>query len=478
MHAAKCFVAVSAVVAIALSVSAAHAQSIPNVLKKLEESRDSSCRASKSSIADLVYRIEQTAISGGNVGEIANALSVLAREDFWESSDQSESLRSLTNAGSKYPALGPRFAEVQSAARGELKSIVFRNLDDPERMIDELDALASINLNIDKGNPHYVAEINLTLAEYLADHAFRLISEWAWSVPLNTTLELEGKELEAYQLTHKLLREAVNRYQKLAEFYSVEFSEGSIFTRDLGPDFRYQKILLQYLLNDKIWAAELNDLAATASSSNLYASFDSVPHIFVYGFLLPPRAVQVESRTNANTDGNSSCLPSQGGSIGVNNVNVGPVVKRFYNPVQLAAYTCTVLNEQASYPSLLALSSKLSRFSNYDYRIVLGHFEGDRVRFSRLTRGELIEGAREVLGGLSDFETSIGVVSPIQECVPEGAEELVAPAALVLSEQETGPDEGYIYLGSQMTYTQAKRLLDLLTNSKIFRDAYLIRPRI
>ena len=466
MRATKSILVLIFTVLCALSSPAA-SQSIGEALEKLESSRDSSCRASSSSISQLIASIETSAKSGNGIAEIAKGLNAVALEHFWVSDNQLESLRALTNISVTLPNLGPLIAEAQSSARGELKSLVFRNLDDPLNMLKVLEELAQTNKNLGKSNPYYVAEINLTLAEFLSDYAFSEISQEGWPLPLN---EKSNSEIKS------LVLKAAELYGRLADFYSEEHAKGGILSRDVGLDFLFQAALLKYVAGNLSWKTDLVDLASNFQDRDIYASFRPVPHIFVYGFLLPPRFV--EQSNSVDDTSVPGCKRNSSREVGVNNVLIGKLIKRFYNPTQLVVHACSVLNTENGFPSLLALSSALARFKSQDYRVVLGHFEGEEIRFSRFSKSELMEVAASELAKLPEPEISAGYLEADKDCLSDVNLDLIAPPSFSLSDQLVGPQEGYIYFGEQLNYSDAKKLLNQLKGVKHLKDAYLLRPKI
>ncbi len=459
-----------------ISPTQAQSQSIIDAIEKLDESRDASCKASSSSLSSLIRLLEASANSNGNVSDIAEGIRALAVEDFWVSEDQRESLRALTSIGATIPAVGPILAEAQASAMGELKSIVFQHLHDPIQMIESLDSLAEVNASLERSNPYYVAEIKLTLAEYLSDYSFRSIDASGWPLPLSSEERGSTTSVEdPASLAQELLARSIVLYEDLAEFYSREYRSAKIFSRDIGMDFRYQAALLKYVVGDPSWGISLASLAIDASDADLFGSFQPAPHVFVYGFLLPPRIAELEVSSDGSV---ADCGPNNSPSVGVNNVSVGPAVKRFYNPVQLSVYTCTILRNTREFPSLLSLSSALSRFNNADYRIVLGHFEGQKVRFSRSSRDQLKSDALELVSKIASVELSEGYYEVDRECVPDNVSELVGPPELSLGEQVVGENDGYLYFGNRLNYVDATRLLEALSEFRLLRESYLIRPRI
>ena len=161
----------------------------------------------------------------------------------------------------------------------------------------------------------------------------------------------------------------------------------------------------------------------------------------------------------------------------------GVGVNRFFNAPLLAHHTCTTL-ESWQGGDAPALARALAQHVNADYRIVLGHYRGSEVRFSYLSRQELMAEAERMAGDpalVTRYEPRPAPVETRACPWPESAAAQFAPA-LVAGEQPTGPDEGYIYVGNGLTWDQGNLLLEQITRNRSrsseFGGAYLIRPVI
>lgn len=449
--------------------SRAISQSISDTINELNETRDAKCHLNERLVTRLVRQIQSGASNGEKTSELAQGLSFLARETFWRSENTPVSLEALIATGKVAPELQPAIAEAAATANGELKYILFSNLSDPDQAVKKLELLIDTNENaLETPNRFYVAQIKLTLAEYLSDKAFQASKDQDMAIPIPSGSDGHAK-------IHGYLRKSIELFSELAEFYTSEHESGNLYSRDIGKDFRYQVALLKFVTSDNTWKDELRSIVNDSLLSDMYGSGEPIDHVYIHRFLVTPYTPQ---ENVASTEEPRDCSTSEA-LIGERvSTKESTSINRFFNPVQLALYTCHILESVDKFESATLLSASLSRFRNSDYRVVLGHFRGQEVRFSFLNKTELIAIGNSVIQEASKdfmFSERPDLESP---CGLDAEVALMTPNANTIKEQSTGTDRGYIYAGENLNFVEATRLREAIARNPDLSEAYIIRPEI
>lgn len=454
--------------------SGVEAQSISSAIQQVDKSRDASCRASQQSLADLVFALERAADANAPLTEIADGIEVLSREEFWKSTDQRRSLEALAKLGGVKPELQPALAEAIAAAHGEVRHILFSKRENAPDVVSALEKLISINESLNTPNRFYVAQIKLTIASYLSELAYSNLNASDASVPLTSTqVRSIDVSLDGLAGVRSKLNLSIDYLTELSNFFEKEFVSG-VYSRNTGLDFRYQIVLMKYIVGDDQWALDLETLANYSSLDEQFTSLKAVDHVYVHNFLVTPL---ISETAIASTDESSGCKPEHQSAPLVPNERKNSQVRRFFNPIQLSLFTCGVLSAPGGHKSLFDLSAQLLRFKNSDYRVVLGHFRGDEVRFSYLSKDELFETAKSAIESI-DATSVLARVDQTGSCTLDIDGSAISPDPSFLGVQETSKSSGYIFVGNYLNFTEARRLRDLVREFGDLEEAYLIRPQI
>ncbi len=346
------------------------------------------------------------------------------------------------------------------------------------------------------GNPFLAAIARLTLAEGLQEEAYgqRPDSAVPWA-PQPAVTSATASVDQGAQSPPQMLAEAIALYRETQGFYGELRDDPSWGGRDSTLDFDYLIALLDYVNGGGDWQPLLAQIIEVEGNKDHYqlSAGSAVPRqIFVQNFLRLPPSIVISAEASDQSTGRSmdilptTCPPpeevSAASAQGVD-AATGLGVNRYFNAPLLAHHTCTVL-ERWQDGAAPALARTLAAHSNADYRIVLGHFRGDEVRFSFLSRKELMAAAEQLAGDptlLAQYEPEPAPVATDACPWPEAAAVQFIPS-LEIGDQPTGGDSGYIYLGNGLTWAQGNQLLDHVRgqrgSSAEFSGAYLIRPVI
>ncbi len=454
--------------------SEAEAQSISTAIQQVDKSRDATCRASQQSITDLVFALERAADANAPLTEIADGIEVLSREQFWKSTDQRRSLEALAKLGGVKAELQPALAEAVAAAHGEVRHILFSQRENAPDVVSALEKLISINESLNTPNRFYVAQIKLTIASFLSELAYSDLDAFGASVPLQPT-QVRAIDITADGLfgVRSKLNLSIDYLAELSNFFEKEFASG-VYSRNIALDFRYQIVLMKYIVGDVQWELDLETLASYSSVDEQFTSLKAVDHIYVHNFLVTPLISETANQPRAEAP---ACKPERQSATFEPNERKNSQVRRFFNPIQLSLFTCRVLSAPEGHKSLFDLSAQLLRFKNSDYRVVLGHFRGEDIRFSFLSKGELLETAKSAVESIN--ATSI-LVNGDQTgtCTLDIDGSAIVPDPSYLGVQETSKNSGYIFVGNWLNFTEARRLRDLIREFGELEEAYLIRPQI
>ncbi|MBN9675069.1 hypothetical protein [Salipiger bermudensis] len=450
------------------------AESLTEIIGRIESSRSDLCSADPKLVHVLIKGMEARVRAGDDLSEISEGLAFLADEREWRSENIQKSLESLIAIGKMRPELKPTIADAQATARGELFHILSRDSSDIEKIEVDLENLAKVNASLASANEYYVAKIKLSLAETLTDFGVAEILKTEQIVPLKVNPPQTGSQAGANESIRAidLLNRSIELYGELSTFYRRKFLEGEFFSRDIGMDLRYQMSLLRYISGDSDWVGDLKYLAKINSWNDMFNSFAPVGHVSVQYFISPALL--------PSPPGDIRDLGAGGCALSSQNATGRPdyVKRQFFNPIQLASYTCAELSSNSPFEDLTAIPALLSRFKNSDYRVVLGHFRGENVRFSYLSRAKIAELGDEVIRSI-DISDILGERAEIPDYC-ESQLGSVSPRSTISAarEQVTGDKEGYIYIGEALNYIEARRLLDEVVKTPGLEEAYLIRPKI
>lgn len=434
----------------AFSVSA---QSVDDLIKRATEVKsDISCLIPPALVGDLVQRLSEDVTRQDS----SKILSFLASQPYWRSDDHLSALRRLNSLSQQSDILTVSLvARALEKADGELLDI----LSNEGSFVEISDALDSLIRKNEERNPVYANFAKLARAELLQERAFQQIV--GSSLPLIVTDETSS--------SRDLLIEAIGIYSEASEDFSTLRTTEGFGSRDYELDLPYLISLLRFVAGDENWAGALRDMLEVEGKSDAYDTRTNGRHILVERFLKPSRATPIDDGGGCKTK--ETVLEKTQDLYGRDRV------WRFFNPVQLANYTCNILGEGRRFEGLEAVVNDLEKFENRDYRVVLGHYRGKEIRFSFLSKSELVKLAKEFS---AEIDIALSEVVPSQFSSPcsEGLVEPMIRSASFIGIQETGQDAGYIYVGSGLALDEAERLQRLITANKIFRDAYLIRPVI
>ena len=438
------------------------AQSVDEFVDRIEQDRRDTC--GEATAPDVLIGLIDAIYAEGLLAAKARGLRTLAAQPGWNTTDQRRSLEQLVVIGRESIALEQLAARAVSLANGELLTGLASASRDSERFEAFLRSLSEAN---DGKNRFYLAQIEVTLAELLQDRVFQ--------ARLDQPVPYAGLSVDE----REWLNEAVQIYRRLQAFYSEVHTSSNRLSRDLRLDFEYQIALLEFLSGEDVWRDTLQDILSDAVNVDAYSLDADVTHIFVHSFLRPPFVVREEA-VEVDALGEDCDVQAGGGLSIVQRVFSPAIVRTFYNPEQLVEWTCRVLIVESGKLNLPELATRLSRFENHDYRVVVGHFEENDVRFSHLDKEELVVVSEALLSDIMETSsTRVDEAQTVNDGVCNSVEgEMPVSEKLVVGTHQDGNDEGYIYVGTGLPLSEARTLLSQIQLEKNFQGSYLIRPII
>ncbi|MEP3294916.1 MAG: hypothetical protein ABJO27_00265 [Pseudoruegeria sp.] len=435
-----------AIVFTVVSTLGIHAQSAQEFLEQAREQQSETCQVNQDTIQGL-FR----ALSGGlELRSQSEVLSFLATQYGWRSVNHPAALRVLTSISNDSDIRTETLvARAHQMADEELVSILTESqgYDEAEERLQNL-----LEANLER-NYVYSLFIRTALAQLFQERGLTQLEH-----------NIDDENVPDY------LAKSVAQYEQLqTELIELQSSEG-FGTRDFRFDVPYQLALIKFFARDPTWPETLEAIISESLVWDEYNTSDPNVHILIERFVSAP-ALTPPKASSTNCSDRSTIISQSRDGFGRDQV------QKFYNSTQLVNFTCNALSSENNWTSPTEIVNQLETFENHDYRVVLGHYRGDEVRFSFKTRTELLD----------DATAAAAVVSyPLEilpnnvfdsECAPFGHVPRLRSAEMV-GEQATGNGEGYVFWGSGLTYREAGNLLLLIKEETEFRDAYIIRPNI
>lgn len=438
----------------------AQAESIAEIINQFKVEYQNSCTRPEGGIDKLVA----ATLSTQDPTEQALGLQFLAQQPQWQTDNQEEALIQLRALGGQNESVALLVSRALETAKGGLRdaAIIYRN--DPagyEAYLREIEADAG------NENKFYRALARVTLAEFLQDQVF--------AKTVDTPLPLPSSDSDSLNK----LKQAIELYEDQKDFYRKESTVSELFSRDFSLDFEYQIALLQFAIGDEKWRETLQSIVDTEGTKDIYDRASETRHIYVHSFLRPPLRPEVVQAT-ADDFSNTNCGQRASGDNTEIRYSSAGIVERFYNASQLALFTCARLTGSEQQMTVDDLASSLSEFVNHDYRVILGHYRGDKVRFSYATKQETQTFAEKMQSALADSfspKSQLEVQLTGSSCtVP--ASYLNLKVSTEVGDQSDGTDRGYYYIGEGLSFEDAQRLLSAIQLDENFENAYLLRPKI
>lgn len=436
----------------------ASAAGIEAAIQQIEAGRDESCRANAKAIQTL---IEQISSSSDN-DAISVGLSFLSREDFWRSADQRKSLGTLIAVGRRSIALENLAARALESANGELKYLVHRTNDQAKK----IRILKQIVRNNEGKNRFYQASARISLAEMLQEDAMKRISG-SIQIPLR---DGQTTEIEAARGKLEL---AYSIYGEVGDFFATVSGSSDFLTRDLELDFRYQQALLDFVAGGGRWRDTLQEIVDSEAPKDAFSQ-EGLRHIYVHEFLRVPFT---KAETTEVPVFNEKCSGAKS-RIGTRiSITSSKRIQKFFNPLQLSEFTCQLFEQKGPFKNSIELLEYLSRFENRDYRVVIGHFRGEKIRFSYLSPAELEEAGTNVANKIGTRIKFDEASSGSESCLtfPDSN---AFERKLNLDRHESTTGRGFYFVGDFLSLNEANQVLQIVTNDDRLNEAYLIRPRI
>jgi len=430
-------------------------------------------RSSANACADpaLIGQVFNQIAQNPDIVSISDAAYRLSRERFWRAGERSgehSGAINLLNEWSKtYPQLGNRIATALATADNEL----FEILAEGANLENQLIKLEKLLKNNAGQNSQYLIQIRYSIAEVLMNSVLSDIN--GQDIPLNPNEQ---------QTNSERLNRAAGILGEIADHYKSSIDLTPVQQQTQYNSFTYLRALVNYIAGGDNWAGLLNGIAeqATTAKPGMYSLDSSASHIYVDNFVSAngPRTItQCRERVDASQLG--------GPAMKFGNSS-NPSISRFFNPVQLAHYSCVLLSSDNPPTNLEDMAVALGAFGNHDYRVVLAHYRGEEMRFSNLTKDEFEDLAEAEVNSLDPpsiwsgptdgdiFRNSAG--SSVCGELPDF---LDYHAELEILEQNTSAVSGYFYVGSGLSYEEAlairSNLVHLLPQ---YEDSYLIRPQL
>ena len=433
----------------------ASAQSVSDLLNRATKARsERTCVVPPDQIESLVRRLA----AGVGRQDQSRILSFLASQPNWRSTNHISALRVLNRVSRQGDVSTMSLvARALEKADGELIDILSsgRSEEDIEQ------SLRSLIRNNEGRNPVYANFSKLALAEILQERAFRAVA--TFSLPISNAEErTTGVDT---------LAESITLYEEASDEFSELRSSVGFGARNYQIDLPYLISLLRFISGDGAWTDDLRAVLQEEGAKDAYNAGADSRHILVERFLSPSLLLAPASSADADCSERRTMIQGSRELYGRDKV------RRFFNPIQLANFTCNILQKGEPFDGLTTIVNDLEEFENRDYRVVLGHFRGDEVRFSFLQKAELVEVAEGLAAGL-EMALEDPRFSQFSSFCSEGILEPTPRSVSVVGVQETGRDSGYIYIGSGLTLNEAEQLQTIVVENKDLRDAYLIRPVI
>ncbi len=417
-------------------------------------------------LRETLTRSLQSIQSQGSAKDVARALTDLP---YWATTDTPATVNSLFDAAQKGEISDDLAKRAARRADGQLDSIL--------RGTPPLDAYKQLTA-LEQSGVNYPLSYILLLRLYRVSAIEQALmgvrgADIASPVSVWRDATLSGDLPAATQEAIEVLDSLIAEYDKPL------YADGRerLFLNDL----RHRSALLRFLAGREDWVEPLQDIANASGDIKLWYDPQAVlDHIYVDQFF-------ALSDSELRTD------PSSGVSV----VNTGAKaaatipnlrVRRNYNPLQLSVWTCETLSQaNENDRSILDVLNRLAEFQNADYRIIVGHHDGQKGRFSGRSAEDLKKQAESVLQSLpseltesqSGFAATIAALrdDPICGGIVEGYP--MGPVAVVEGAVDKGNE--YYALGGMLDADQAQRIEDALMRSVGkggFEDGgpYLLRP--
>jgi len=445
--------------ALLFGVTGAFGQSTDQLIVAATQEQRSDCRIPPEIIGGLVDQLNRVE----DKQDRSKILSFLSGLPEWRSSDHPKALRTLTRISREDIFSATLVARAVERADGELIDILV----EASEFEDAIAKLRGLAANNEGRNSVYLGFIKIALAEALQEDAFAAINDQ--SLPLDERPENE-------EIKTRLL-EAASIFEDASALFVKLRNEEDFGLRDFSLDLPYLASLVRFVAGEEDWSKGLQGIIASESLRDAYDSRTDSRHILVDRPLKP----SILTSLVISSDG---CSQRRTVLDHTNEKFGRQKVRKFFNPIQLANYTCNALVEKVPLQHLAQLVSILDRFENRDYRVVVGHFRGDEVKFSFYSKDELLEITNKAAASISGLMESSNASSTETDATSQFRSSCsinsgIQPTGLdVVGIQATGRETGYIYIGEGLSFTEAERLQRQLSEDRDFRDSYLIRPTI
>jgi hypothetical protein len=383
---------------------------------------------------------------------------VLNVPQIWESDNTQRDVQNILNTAKELqistPNTSKRLYKLVKQARGQIQDLLTRKIVSRavlERTVSQIEALAEKEYMADTPNILDVLSFHAIRLEELALYDFD-IGEPANALPQTPSLQLVTKAQASLQ---NLVDIVVNSQSKGLFTEKYQYYEN---------DFRYRLALNAFLLGQLHEAkSELSVIITNPRNLKDWYNNPNMDHIYVFKFFRNP-IIQDITKTK----------------VGEKTASKDPYMsRRFFNARQLAIYTCALLDryeKSVPRPSLHTVIEELLAFRNFDYRIVLEHAEqSDSEQAVANWNTDFLN--KFEITGLSSKTTTSSCNGNADTAGEETTTQKLSAAYQLTAPKE---EKGYIYVGGNLTYVEAKGLLSQLKKEKHERKfrGYLIRPKI
>lgn len=448
---------------LAVSVGSARGEEEP-LSEYLELQRDENSTSEQ--LRETLTRSLATIQSNGSTRDMARALTDLP---FWATTDTPATVDSLFDAAQRGEISDELAKRAARKADGQLDSIL--------RGTPPLEAYKQLTALEQEGASYPLSYILLLRLYRVSaiEQALMAVPGADIASPVSAWREatLIGDLPVATDEAIAVLDGLIDEYKK------PEYAEGRerLFLNDL----RHRAALLRFLAGREDWVEPLKDIAnGSKDIGTWYDPRHILDHIYVDQFFALSDS---ELRTDP-TRGVSVVNTSAQAAATLPNLRV----RRNYNPLQLSAWSCETLDRaNANDQSILDVLNRLAEFQNADYRVIVGHHDGTRGRFSGKSSDELKKQAETVLQNLapellkpqSGFAATVAALRDNPICGGIVERYPVGPVTVVEGAVDQGNE--YYALGGMLDADQAQRIEDTLVQTvgkRGFEDGgpYLLRP--
>jgi hypothetical protein len=428
-------------------------QTTSELVERIESAQVGQCQPLPGDVDALVEKLRSDTSEDSRF----TILEFLASLREWRSSKHNAALGTVSKLSrDENPLLALLAARATIRADGELVDII-TSIKSHSEVVKLLVSIGDVNLR--KKNRLISAFSYYTAGRVDLERTFELIG--------TRKIPLDDPEIEVE--ASRLSQSAIRNIEKGSAILSDLYNNDRYGSRDFSFDSQYIIALLKFVTGIDDWDNDLSDIILASGSEVAYVDETNFRHVLVNRFLQPPNITPVTTDVSSCAS-EKSILKDSASRFGRD------VINKLFNPFQLANYTCNLLNEDNQFSSIASLIWRLSEFENSDYRVVVGHYRGERVRFSHLNREEVNEAARLVAQEIGYEVDEFPISRNFSDCAPQSPDRFTRSANTV-AEQKTGDDSGYIYIGSGLSFDEASELLEAIRSlSRNFRGAYLIRP--